>query len=345
MKKIRPHLISITLLLTSVFLFLVIIEKLCIDQYLFALLHSLKPFLIACGLVFFIQPLILKGSYFSYKVRTCLIYSGIGFVLVFVLVCLSFYVYVKKEELLFWGNQIIQESSMMIQKSSLQRIIFDGQIKQKIAQFMQWLMEEIKNSVNGLSVISFSFIIAFFISIEMPLFSNEFKKYIKNHEAWVQFYILFSDVFLKYCASTLIDALYIVGVTSLILYLFHTPAFLLLSVILAILNLFPYIGAVIGTVLILLVHAMTHQEHLILLAFVLLISSQIESDMIHPLIFKKTMNVHPLFLFLAMVINDFLFGLVGVVLSPILAAFIQMGVKSYMETLNQSGMGGWEELR
>ena len=66
--------------------------------------------------------------------------------------------------------------------------------------------------------------------------------------------------------------------------------------------------------------------------------------MIHAWICNKTMKVHPLFLFFALFINEFLFGIIGIILSPIVASILQMIFNTYREYLNQRNIGGWENI-
>lgn len=345
MKRLKAKLILFVLVLFTLYLFLLIGEKLHLYQFLYSLFQSLKPFLVALVLVFFVQPLIHRFPFFSYKIKTSMIYGLIGLSTCIVIMLLSFYIYWERDSILQFSNQLFQDGIDFIEIYQFEEMINLSQTKQFITDSTKWLMNSITGVVGGISVFFFGFMIAFFISMEMEVMMNEFKKYVKNHEKWRLFYLIFSDVFLKYCYSTILDMIYLVVVTSFILYFFHTPSFFLLSVSLAVLNLFPYIGAIVGTLIIVGVHMLSGQDHLILLICILILSSQIESNLIHPLIYHKTMKVHPLFLFLSILINDFLFGLIGVILSPILAVFLQMGVKSYLDALNQNGVGGWEDLK
>lgn len=345
MEQLKSKLFSLLLFLVSIYVFLLIGEKLQLNLLFFAFLHSLQPFIIAIVLVFFIQPLIQRFPGHRYKLKTCIVYGLIGFSAVMLVGLISAYVYAERNPLISFTNQLYREGKYFVEKNQLEQFINLAQTRQLVRDTSQWFMNRITRFVGGLSVFFFGFVIAFFISMEMEFLMNEFKKYIKNHQKWHLFYCLFSDVFFKYCYSTLLDTVYIILTTSLILSLFKTPSFLLLSVLLALLNLFPYIGAMIGTLLILIVHVLSGGNYVFLLFFVLLVSSQIESDLIHPLIYNKAMKIHPLFLFFSILLNDFLFGVMGVILSPIMAAFLQMGVKSYLTTLNLSGVGGWEDLK
>ena len=130
----------------------------------------------------------------------------------------------------------------------------------------------------------------------------------------------------------------------MILWIFHTPYALLLAILLAVLNLFPYVGAALGTFLILLLHLILVKENTLWLAAVLFLNSLLEGNIIHAWICNKTMKVHPLFLFAALLVNEYFFGVIGVILSPIVASILQMCLITYSEYLNRKNIGCWENI-
>ena len=128
----------------------------------------------------------------------------------------------------------------------------------------------------------------------------QFKKYVKQHEKILRFYDIFSNILRQYIYSTFLDITYIVLTTFIILYLLKTPYAFLLSVLLAVFNLFPYVGALAGSILLVTIHFLLVRENTVLLIIFIFINSQIESNVIHAWICNKTMKVHPLFLFFAL---------------------------------------------
>ncbi len=71
---------------------------------------------------------------------------------------------------------------------------------------------------------------------------------------------------------------------------------------------------------------------------------QIESNIIQPLIFNRTMNVRPLLTFVFIFISDAFFGVIGVILSPIFAAVAQIVFRSYLHSKTSDKVGEWEDI-
>ena len=83
--------------------------------------------------------------------------------------------------------------------------------------------------------------------------------------------------------------------------------------ILALLNLFPYVGATLGLILIAAVAALHYDHYPWMMFFIVWSIQQIESNIIQPLIFNRTMNVRPLLTFVFIFISDAFFGVIGVI--------------------------------
>lgn len=339
-KKLLSHAFPICCLSISIFLLLFILKQFYLFDFLLRFLYALKPLWIGAILAFFIQPLIKKETVF----HTLLVY--ISFILFFVMIFILFtYLIICNFSSIM---NVFQNSSKFIlnifEKYELLEFIDMKQLSLFLVNGYEWLVPLIQNISQFMMSFILSVTIAFFISLEYSLLVNEFKKYVKNYSTYLDIYDIFSNILRQYVRSTFLDMVYIIISTSLILFMFKTPMPILLACLLAFMNLFPYIGALLGSLFLILIHLMFVQEHLLLLVIVLFINSQVESNIIHTWICHKTMKVHPLYLFVALLINEFLFGMMGVILSPIFASAFQIAVNTYREFLNQKNIGGWEEL-
>ncbi len=74
------------------------------------------------------------------------------------------------------------------------------------------------------------------------------------------------------------------------------------------------------------------------------ILQQVESNVIQPLIFNKTMDVRPILTFISLFVCDALFGIPGVLLSPIVASIIQITFRSYLHSKTSDKVGEWEDI-
>lgn len=199
-------------------------------------------------------------------------------------------------------------------------------------------------SVEVMTLSAFSFVIAFFISMDFDHAINGLKKYVVHYERWLNFYKTVSHVILRYIIGTTVDLLFILISVTLILMLFNFPDAIFYALMLAVLNLFPYIGALLGVLVIAIVGFFSFPNFPWLCIILVWVFQQIEANLIQPLIFNKTMDVHPLYLFSAMFLGEAIFGIMGLILSPIIAAIFQIALRSYFHTLNHNTMGGWEDI-
>lgn len=329
---------SIFFLLASAFIVIFILDRFFFFSWLYRFILVLKPLWIGIILAFFMQPLI--HSHQAKKVT--LVYLGFVsfFVLLFGIIFYLFFVHASS--LMKLVNEIVQQFDSM--NFSFLKNMDIMKMSGVVVSGYEWFMPFFTSLSSFFMTFFLSVLIAYFISLESQLFVNEFKKYVKNYLQYFYLYDIFSKILRQYIRSTLLDMIYIILSTSIILYFFKTPHFILLAILLAFLNLFPYVGALIGSVVLLLIHLLAVKENTLYLLMVLVINSQFESNVIHTWICHKTMRINPLFLFIALLVNEFFFGVVGVILSPIMASIFQLGMTAYGEYLNQKNVGGWEKM-
>lgn len=339
MKKICfKNPLSYFLIISSIYITILLFDYIHLFGWIKDFIQSIKPIWIGILLAFFIQPLIKKNKS---NVRILIVY--LLFLLTFLfLFIMIFYLFIENIPMFIQSVEVFYPKILkFMSEYNLDEMI---QTKEIVLESYNWIYPLIRGFIQFITTFIFSVIISFFISLESHFIKNEFIKYVKQYEQILRLYDIFSDILRQYLVSTFLDIIYIVVTTFCILTFTKTPYALLLSILLAIFNLFPYIGALVGSTLVVLIHFLFVKENTILLIFLIFINSQIESNIIHAWICNKTMKVHPLFLFVALFINEFLFGIIGVILSPIVASILQMMFNTYREYLNQKNIGGWENI-
>lgn len=115
-------------------------------------------------------------------------------------------------------------------------------------------------------------------------------------------------------------------VVSLTLYLFGMPDAILWGVMIAILEFIPYIGAMIGIIVIFFVSLMTFHsigyDLLVTLVFFIIVS--IEANIITPIVIGKTILLNPLVVFLSLIFWGWLWGIAGAFIAVPLTVIIQL---------------------
>ena len=340
----QRHCFSVTLLLASCILFLTLMRMLAIPSTIQSFLKAISPLLIGVVIALFMHPFIIRCRFISaHKWRVTFVYGlfvfSVGLFFVFLIPLL----YTQAKKVIQNSDQLFSQLENIVQAMGLEKFYEQG--TQAVVETSSELsIDLLFSGADHLTQFFFSFFIAYFISLEIDVFVNEFKKLFIQHEKWLNFYRTFSSILSRYVKGVLLDTLFIVITAGLLLWVFHFPQPFFLALLLAVFNLLPYIGAFIGVGIIVLVGILSFGSIPWLAIVLLILLQQIEGNIVHPLILNKAMSVHPLYLFAALLISEFLFGFIGIIFSPLLAAFLQIGVGSYMHVLNNSNVGGWEDI-
>lgn len=118
------------------------------------------------------------------------------------------------------------------------------------------------------------------------------------------------------------------GVTYVTLALLDVPFALPLAILFAFFDLIPLVGATIGGILVGIVVAFTNfPVALIVWAIVLLVYQQFENHIIQPLVYGRAVELHPLYVIVAILIGAALLGILGALIAIPAAAAIQAIVR------------------
>ncbi|ROY65118.1 AI-2E family transporter [Enterococcus faecium] len=117
-----------------------------------------------------------------------------------------------------------------------------------------------------------------------------------------------------YISSTILDAL-IIGVMSfLAMRIFDQPYSLLLAVICGITNIIPYVGPFIGAVPAIIVGLFISPFQALYMALSIFVIQQLDGNLIKPLLFGKSMNIHPLTIILVLIGAGSVAGILGMLI-------------------------------
>jgi predicted PurR-regulated permease PerM len=120
--------------------------------------------------------------------------------------------------------------------------------------------------------------------------------------------------------------------TYIILSILDVPFAVPLAVLMAFFDLIPLVGSTIGGVLVALVTLFADfpGDTLVWIAFVL-IYQQIENSVFQPVVYRRTVNLHPLAVITAILVGSSLLGVLGALVAIPIAAAIQIALKDIWE--------------
>lgn len=123
----------------------------------------------------------------------------------------------------------------------------------------------------------------------------------------------------------------VAGVSSyIVMKLIGIPFAVPLAVMIAFLDLIPLIGSTIGGAIVAIVAAVVgFPGKLIIWVIFLVVYQQVENNLLQPVIYKRTVQIHPLLVIIAVLIGGSLLGVLGALLSIPVAATIQIVVKDW----------------
>jgi predicted PurR-regulated permease PerM len=135
-----------------------------------------------------------------------------------------------------------------------------------------------------------------------------------------------------YVAGNLAISL-IAGLSSyVVMKLLGIPFAVPLAVLMAFLDLIPLVGSAIGGAIIAVAAAIVgFPTDLIIWGVFFIIYQQVENNLLQPLIYKRTVAIHPLLVIVAVLIGASLLGVLGALLAIPVAATVQIVVKDWWE--------------
>jgi predicted PurR-regulated permease PerM len=141
-----------------------------------------------------------------------------------------------------------------------------------------------------------------------------------------------------YVAGNLVISIIAGTVTYITLTLLNVPFAAPLSVLMAFLDLIPIVGATIGGLLIGIVTAFNDfPTSTIIWVIVFLVYQQVENNLLQPIIYRRTVNVPPLAVIVAVLIGGSLLGVLGALVAIPIAAMIQILGRDWWEFRQQRG--------
>lgn len=181
-------------------------------------------------------------------------------------------------------------------------------------------------SIFGIIISIFTIIVvAFFMVKDMDKFKSGLIKFLTNDRKDLKKYNMIKEidvVLMSYIKGMLLDS-FIVGVlTSILCFILGIKYAIIFGILIMVLNLIPYIGALLSEVIIALFALSTGGIWFALLTFALLVGIQIiDANILQPNIVAKSVNLHPIVVFSGLIIFNLLMGMIGMIIAvPVIAA-------------------------
>lgn len=242
-------------------------------------------------------------------------------------------------------NQLINQSSGFLENHNIDaaKLIQESNISSKInLNFIPNFLNSILATISSLGIgfASVLFITFFFLKDRL-LFINGLKKLIPDSQETKIINSLhkINQLLSRYFIGLLLQLSIIFVLYLIVLFIFGIPNPFIIAFLCAVLNIIPYIGPLIASALAAVLTMLSNlgsdfqTEILPTTIFVLIgywIIQIIDNNVSQPIIFSKSVNSHPLEIFLVILIAGFLFGILGMVLAVPLYTILKVIGKEFI---------------
>ncbi|WP_152654716.1 AI-2E family transporter [Oceanobacillus sp. CFH 90083] len=121
-----------------------------------------------------------------------------------------------------------------------------------------------------------------------------------------------------------------VGIISTLCWMWlGLPYALLLGIILAIVNIIPYFGPIIGAIPVVTVAYMVQPEKALFVIVIIFVMQLIESNLLSPYIMGKTVKIHPIGIIFALLLGGQLAGVIGMIISVPVFTMLKVLIQQY----------------
>lgn len=224
--------------------------------------------------------------------------------------------------------------------------ISSADVHEKLMEIQNKLIESVKGITpemlfgymqNILSFTSslFNVLLGFIISVYMLASREALVRSVKSicglfmKEKWIamcsEYSHKISKIFYSYFYSTLLDACLIGIIVSIGLWIIGVPNALLLGMMVGLMNIIPYFGAIIGGVICVIIAFLSGNIYSALLTGIyIIVMQQLDGNFIQPRIVGSSVGVRPIYVLLAVTVGGGLFGFWGILLGVPFMAIVQM---------------------
>lgn len=151
-----------------------------------------------------------------------------------------------------------------------------------------------------------------------------------------------ANICYSYVYSQLLDALVVSILATIGFLLARLPNPLALGIMLGLLNMIPYFGAIIGGVICVLIALLSGNFYgALFVAIYILVMQQIDANIIQPRIVGETVGIKPIYVLLGITVCGGLLGFWGILLGAPVMAVVQLLLTDYIRYRNQPKTQEW----
>lgn len=196
-------------------------------------------------------------------------------------------------------------------------------------------------SVIGLTSGILQFVVGVIISIYMLMdkekFTEAIRKFLRaihkeeKSQKIIDFFYMCDEVFRNFFVGKLIDSTIIAILCYIGMYFMKTPYAVLLSLIVGIFNMIPYVGPFIGAAPAILITFLVSPIKALWVAIFILVLQQVDGNIIGPKILGDKVGISPFYILLSITIGGGFFGIMGMLVAVPIFKVISVVLDGYLD--------------
>ncbi len=206
-----------------------------------------------------------------------------------------------------------------------------------IDEILPSVTKVVSNIFSFLTIVGIIFIGALYLSFDFIGFKEKIKKIIpqKYREDIYPFLNKFERFCYRYIYGILLDSLILWVLAGGGFYIIGLDYAIIFGFIVAIFDLIPYVGPIIGGAPAVIVAFTIDPKFAFIVLLIVLFAQFIESNITQPIILKSIISLHPIEGILGILILGTVFGFMGMIISPIIVTFIKLLIPYLKEIITK----------
>jgi len=141
-----------------------------------------------------------------------------------------------------------------------------------------------------------------------------------------------NNIFFKFISSQLLDAIIVGILVTIAMSIIGVKYAILLGFMIGLFNIIPYFGAIIAVVISIIITIITGGlSQALIMAVVVIILQQIDSNIINPKIIGNSLEISPLLVIFAVTVGGAYFGVLGMFLAVPVVAVLKILINDYLD--------------
>lgn len=214
---------------------------------------------------------------------------------------------------------------------SFQELFSSDMIQNNLQEILNYSITTFQSIINILITVITTVVVSFFMVKDMDKFKDSFIIFFSRNSKNSKKYKMLMEmdhVVMSYVKGTIIDSIIVGILTAVVCMILGLNYAIVFGILIAILNLIPYIGAIISELIVSLYALTVGGPVYAVITFVCLFVVQlIDANILQPNIIAKSVNLHPVIVVAGLIVFNLLFGVFGMIIAmPVLAV-----IKIYLE--------------